>query len=612
MTASGAGRRRRTVICALPLLGFVIAGALAPVIAPYDPIANDLMASLARPSMEHLLGTDQLGRDQLSRLLYGAQASLILAAAVLAVSVTVGVVIGAAGGFLGGWPDRVALWLMDVTLTLPSLIVALAILGVRGHGSANLVLALSLTGWPPFARLARGRFVSLRRSTYFDALQVLGASRFRILFQHALPALAAPVLVYASIEIGFIVLSLAFLSFLGLGIPPPEPEWGQMLIDARPYLDSALWLALPPGLAIAAVVLASNLLAEQFATDNLPLVRLGMPRRRARMNGSTAGPYRVEELAVAFAGRKVVDGIDYRVAPGRALAIVGESGSGKTLSTLAPLGLVDATARVSGRAVLGQVDLLGGGPAIQEAVRGRRVGVVLQDARGALNPVRTVGALLDDAVRHAGVVPRGRERARSLELLKMVGLPEPESQVYAYPHTLSGGMCQRVMIALALAGEPEILIADEPTSALDVTTQAQIHALLADLRESIGMGLILISHDIAAAARIADDIAVCYAGRIVEVGPAADVVSRPDHPYTRGLLDAVPSPKAVPGTRFRTLPPAEPARRKVGACAFAPRCAHATKRCHVEEPPLQPVTPGHTSACWVRPTVARPIGYDGA
>ena len=131
MTASGAGRRRRTVICALPLLGFVMAGALAPVIAPYDPIANDLMASLARPSVEHLLGTDQLGRDQLSRLLYGAQASLILAAAVLAVSVTVGVVIGTAGGFLGGWPDRVALWLMDVTLTLPSLIVALAILGAE-------------------------------------------------------------------------------------------------------------------------------------------------------------------------------------------------------------------------------------------------------------------------------------------------------------------------------------------------------------------------------------------------------------------------------------------------------------------------------------------------
>ncbi|MGH2944635.1 MAG: ABC transporter permease, partial [Solirubrobacteraceae bacterium] len=274
---------RRLVLIALPLAAFVVAGLAAPLLAPHDPTATNLAASLQPPSGEHLLGTDQLGRDQLSRLLYGARTSLALVAIVLGVAVAVGVAVGLVAGYAGGLLDRLTLRVIDVALTLPSVVIALAVLGARGTGTANLVLALTITSWPPFARLARAQVVSLRRSAHVDALRVLGAGRPRILGRHLLPAALVPVLVYASVELGALVLSLAFLSFLGLGIAPPQPEWGQMLIDARPFLGSALWLALPPGIAITGVVLSSNLLGEHLGGRELgpsPVHPFARMRRR--------------------------------------------------------------------------------------------------------------------------------------------------------------------------------------------------------------------------------------------------------------------------------------------------------------------------------------------
>ncbi|MEU8380010.1 dipeptide/oligopeptide/nickel ABC transporter permease/ATP-binding protein [Streptosporangium sp. NPDC048865] len=622
--------RTRTALVALPLVLFAIVGVLAPVLAPADPSANDLAAGLLPPSPEHLLGTDQLGRDQLSRMLYGARVSLTVTAAVLALSLTAGTVIGTVAGYLGGRVDRAVSRVIDVVVSLPGMLVALAVIGVRGPGVENLVLALSLWSWAPYARIARARVAGMRSSPHLDALRLLGAGRGRIIGRHLLPPALAPCLVYASTDVGMIVLSVATLSFLGLGVAPPHAEWGQMLIEGRPFLASAWWLAYPPGIAITAVVFAANLLGERLAAgeERPSILRLVRPRwirpgRGARpehaprpapasaaarpaaptpADAAQASPghdvvLRVRDLSVSYpAGggrRRVVAGVSYEVRRGRILALVGETGSGKTTAALAPFGLLDPNAAVTGSAVLGggagARQLVDVSPAERRQINGRRVGVVFQDSGTVLNPLRTIGAHVDEAVRNAG---RGGRRAATRrvteELLRLAGLPDPAAIAREFPHQLSGGMRQRAQIAIALAGEPELLVADEPTSALDVTVQAQLLALLARLRDELAMSMVIVSHDLAVVARLADSVAVVYGGRIVESGPLDSVITNPDHPYTRGLLDAVPRPGAAPGTRFRTMP----GRASAGpddaqGCGFAPRCPLMAAACVSGPPALE-------------------------
>ncbi|SCF06773.1 peptide/nickel transport system permease protein [Micromonospora haikouensis] len=609
--------RARTTLVAVPLVVFVVAGLLAPLIAPADPTANDLAAGLASPSAEHLLGTDQLGRDQLSRLLYGAQISLAITAAVLAISLTAGAVVGTVAGYAGGWVDRVVSRVIDVVVSLPGMLVALAVIGVRGPGVDNLILALALWSWAPYARIARARVASLRDSPHLDALRLLGAGHGRIVGRHLLPLALAPCLVYASTDVGTVVLAVATLSFLGLGVAPPSAEWGQMLIEGRPFLASAWWLAYPPGVAITAVVFASNLLGERLAAgaERPSIIRLVRPGRIRRATRPAASPdpgtvLRVRDLSVTYpdgsASRRVVAGMSYEVRRGQVLAFVGETGSGKTTAALAPFGLLDPSAAVTGSALLDTHELIGLAPGERRRINGRRVGVVFQDSGAFLNPLRTIGAHVDEAVRNAG---RGGRRAAtrrvSGELLRLAGLPDPVAVARQFPHQLSGGMRQRAQIAIALAGEPELLVADEPTSALDATVQAQLLDLLARLRDELGMAMIIVSHDLAVVSRVADTVAVVYGGRIVESGPATDLIDEPDHPYTRGLLDAVPRPRTAPGTRFRTMPGlAGGGPDDLAGCGFAPRCPLRQDSCDHEPPALQPLLPAtaHRSACLHPPT----------
>ncbi|WP_433687925.1 dipeptide/oligopeptide/nickel ABC transporter permease/ATP-binding protein [Micromonospora carbonacea] len=609
--------RVRTTLAAVPLVVFAVAGALAPLIAPADPTANDLAAGLASPSAEHLLGTDQLGRDQLSRLLYGAQISLAITAAVLAISLTAGAVVGTVAGYAGGGVDRVVSRVVDVVVSLPGMLVALAVIGVRGPGVDNLILALALWSWAPYARIARARVAGMRGGPHLDALRLLGAGHGRIIGRHLLPLALGPCLVYASTDVGTVVLAVATLSFLGLGVAPPYAEWGQMLIEGRPFLASAWWLAYPPGVAITAVVFASNLLGERLAAgaERPSIIRLVRPGRIRRATRPAASPdpgtvLRVRDLSVTYpdgsASRRVVAGMSYEVRRGQVLAFVGETGSGKTTAALAPFGLLDPSAVVTGSALLDTHELIGLAPGERRRINGRRVGVVFQDSGAFLNPLRTIGAHVDEAVRNAG---RGGRRAAtrrvSAELLRLAGLPDPVAVARQFPHQLSGGMRQRAQIAIALAGEPELLVADEPTSALDATVQAQLLDLLARLRDELGMAMIIVSHDLAVVSRVADTVAVVYGGRIVESGPAANVIDKPDHPYTRGLLDAVPRPRTAPGTRFRTMPGlAGGGPDDLDGCGFAPRCPLRQDSCEHEPPDLRPLLPAtaHRSACLHPPT----------
>jgi len=316
---------------------------------------------------------------------------------------------------------------------------------------------------------------------------------------------------------------------------------------------------------------------------------------------------RVENLSVSFSGGaiRVVDNLNLQVRRGRTLAIVGESGSGKSVTSLALLKLLPQSARVGGRAVFRgrggtEADLLGLPDAESRRLRGNEISMIFQEPMSALNPVMQIGQQLFEVLHNHGQVPSEGVRARAIEMLTTVGIPDAEARLTSYPHELSGGMRQRVMIAMALMMHPVLLIADEPTTALDVTIQAQILLLLRRLQRKLGMGMIFITHDLAVVGQIADDVAVMYSGRVVEAGPVRDVFAAPRHPYTQGLLRSAPSVDAagnllplepIPGTV--PLPSNPPP-----GCRFHPRCSHAVAGiCDETEPQLEQIGPQRSVRC---------------
>jgi oligopeptide transport system ATP-binding protein len=313
----------------------------------------------------------------------------------------------------------------------------------------------------------------------------------------------------------------------------------------------------------------------------------------------------VEGLTIELPGRdgpiRVVDGVDVRVDRGRVLGIAGESGSGKTMTALALLGLLPPGATTSGRARFLDRDLLRLSGKEWRRTRGGDIGVVFQDPMTALHPMLSIEKQLTEHVTRHLDVNRREARDRAVELLRRVQLPDPVGSLRSYPHQFSGGMRQRIAIAVALACDPQLLIADEPTTALDVTVQAGVLRLLKELGESIGLAVIVVTHDLGVMSTIADDLSVFYAGRIVESGPTRELLQAPRHPYTRGLLDSLPHPDRPEDPLVPIQgAPATPANRPSG-CALHPRCLHARPDCAAAVPSLVEVAPGRRSACPVDP-----------
>ncbi|MCC6748080.1 MAG: ABC transporter ATP-binding protein [Deltaproteobacteria bacterium] len=303
------------------------------------------------------------------------------------------------------------------------------------------------------------------------------------------------------------------------------------------------------------------------------------------------------ELATEEGVFRPVDGVSLAVERGQAVGLVGESGCGKSVTALALVGLQPG--RIVGGAVeFDGCDLTRASATELRRVRGGRVGLVFQEPLAALNPVLRVGTQVGEVLRtHLGA-PRGVARARAAELLREMGLPSPEAQLAAYPHQLSGGMRQRVMLAVALAGGPSLLVADEPTTALDPTVQAQVLALLEELRLRRGLALLFISHDLAVVGQVCSRVLVLYAGQVVEEGPTSTLLGAPRHPYTAALLAALPDP-AAPRRRLAELPGVVPDLRHLSAgCRFAPRCSRAADRCSAEAPLLEEPNPGYRVRCF--------------
>ncbi|WP_224391069.1 dipeptide/oligopeptide/nickel ABC transporter permease/ATP-binding protein [Pseudonocardia sp. ICBG1293] len=611
--------RRPGILACLAWIALVfVASSVARLLALGEPLEQDLANALAGPSAEHPLGTDQLGRDVLDRLLFGGWETLLSAALAVAIAVPLGTTLGLLAGYVGGPVDTVVSWLQDILITLPTILVLLAVATVLGNDIWAAMTVLGVLMSATFVRLVRSLTRSVREELYVDAARVSGLSNARILGRHILPNTVGPVVIQGSAALGTAAVVQAGLGFLGLGAPPPYPSWGGMISEAAGAISLQPWLLVPSGLMIVLTVLALNLLGDHLR-DEMYASRHGRgdaaqrTRRHRRAAHDLArrevpedpadeagrgGVLRVRDLRVSFPREggfvDVVSGLDLDIAAGEAVGLVGESGCGKTMTGLSMLGLVPAPGVVSGR-----IEIDGRRVATHDgsftALRGRDVALISQEPMVALDPVFTVGSLLGEVLRGHGF-DRAGARVRAAELLELVGIPRIATVLTSYPHQLSGGMAQRVSIAVALAGEPRLLVADEPTTALDVTVQAEILELLRRLQTELGMALLFITHDLGVVADICTRTVVMYAGEIVEQGPVEDLFDGPRHPYTGALLAATPlldgdhDPIGIPGV----VPPPG---HWPGHCRFAGRCTFAVDRCRAGPIPLGPAGVQHLHRC---------------
>jgi peptide/nickel transport system permease protein len=609
------------------LLAVLVLAVGAPWLAPAAPGTQDLAHVLSGPSAAHWLGTDRLGRDVLSRLMAGGRVTLLGVTEAVAVFAGLGITLGLVAGFAGGWADRLISRFGDLVLALPGIIVLLMVLAVFPGNELATMIALGLIGSPTLLRVVRGSTLAIRGELYIKAARLSGLTGARIMARHVLPRLRGPIVVQLTLFAAAAVLAQSALSFLGLSTPETQgPSWGNMVAEASDVISQDPWLLVPTGGVLVLTVLALGLLGDAVR-DVTARRHLAAPPARAASRAARPAPLAVPPapgavppapgagrpgepallsvagLTIAFqAGRgdlTVVRDVGFELAPGEALGIVGESGCGKTVTARALLGLLPDGGRVvAGSAVLGGRDLAVLPEREFRRIRGGQIALISQEPMSGLDPSFRVGSQLAEVVRrHHRALSRGQARARAAELLDLVNLPEPGELLARYPHELSGGMAQRVSIALALAGNPRLLIADEPTTALDVTVQAEILALLRDLQERLGMAIILVTHDWGVLADLCDRAVVMYAGEIVEEASVEDLYRAPRHPYTEGLLAANPrvAPAAgplpaIPGT----VPP--PAAWPAG-CHFQPRCRYATDRCGAGLIPLAAPQPARLTRC---------------
>jgi peptide/nickel transport system permease protein len=611
--------RNRLAAVGLALLAAIVLVALAAPLLPLaDPNETAPANRLLRPGAPgHPLGTDHLGRDMLSRLIWGARVSFAVGLSATAIAAAAGSLIGLVAGYAGGRVDDALMRAVDLVMAFPYILLALGIVAVLGPGLMNALYAIAIVNVPFFARNIRGVTVGLSRREFVDAARLSGASHATILFREVAPNVAPVIVVTMSTTVGWMILETAGLSFLGLGAQPPQADLGAMLGEGRGLLFNAPHVSVIPGLLIFALVMSINLVGDGVrdmldprlksgalaAPGAATAVRRAAPPADAPAEAPGRDGLDVRGLVTEFgAGPRAVralDGVDFAVAPGERLALVGESGSGKSVAALSLTRLVPSPpgAITGGRVAFAGEDLLAAPAERLRALRGDRVAYVFQDPLTTLHPLFTVGAQVAEAVRAHSPVSRAEARERAAELLELVRIPAARRRLDAYPHELSGGMRQRVCIAMALANEPALLIADEPTTALDVTVQAQVLDLMRGLAEERGTAVLFITHDFGVVSALCDRVAVMYAGRIVEIGPTAEVLAAPAHPYTAGLIACVPV-LGEPERAFAAIEGLPPALDDLPpGCPFAPRCPHAEPRCDAGRVPLAAVGEGRAAAC---------------
>lgn len=588
----------------------VVVAVAAPVISPEDPLA--ITVSYQSPTAEHLFGTDNVGRDVMTRVFYGARYSLVIGLLSILFALVLGALIGAIAAVARTWISEIIMRVIDVFMSVPGIALAAVFVSILGNSVPSIIFAIGFMYTPQIARIVRANIVSEYGEDYVRAVIVSGAKAPWILIKHVLRNCIAPIMVFTVTLVADAIIFEASLTFIGAGIQEPTATWGNILADARGgVLAGRWWQALFPGLAIMITCLALNILSEGItdamaAAPSAALDPTDSSKRReadllvsdpvraykeqAQSLSARLGALRdvelkrndrhvpdesvepilsVRDFCIQFEHHgdiNVVDHVNFDVRPGQTMGLVGESGCGKSITTLAIMGLTDEDEHLSGEVLWEGRDLLKMSKKEWFGLRGTDIAMVYQDALSSLNPSMLISAQMKQLTKRGGT--RSAE-----ELLELVGL-DPKRTLESYPHELSGGQRQRVLIAMALTRDPKLVICDEPTTALDVTVQKQVIKLLNDLQAKLGFAMIFVSHDLALVAEVAHNITVMYAGQVIEQAPTKELLTNPIHEYTRGLLGSVLSIESGSG-RLHQVPGAVPSPRDFPkGDRFAPRSSH--------------------------------------
>ncbi len=594
------------------LLLLVLAAIFAPLVAPHDPL--EIFMARQAPSFEFPFGTDDKGRDVLSRMIYGARYSLTIGLLATALALVCGSIFGSIAAVSRKGVSEVIMRCMDVIMSFPGIALACVFVTVFGNNLPSLIFAIGFLYIPQIARVVRANVVSEYGQDYVRAVVVSGARAPWILVKHVVRNCIAPVMVFTIVLVADAIVFEASLSFINAGIPEPTPTWGNILADARAgVLAGQWWQATFPGLAIMITVLCLNILSEGMTDAMAAAPKAPVKASDADLNTDREADRLVADPTLAYAAQaemlekrlaqlaaieqqrtdrfqahteeepilevrdlcikfprhgdvNVVDHVSFVVRPHQTMGLVGESGCGKSITSLAIMGLLDKRAQISGEILYKGQNLLDLDEKEMNALRGREIAMIYQDALSSLNPSMLIRSQMKQLTKRGGT--RDAE-----DLLRLVGL-DPKRTLDSYPHELSGGQRQRVLIAMALTRDPKVIIADEPTTALDVTVQKQVIDLLNNLQKELGFAMVFVSHDLALVAEVANSITVMYAGQVVEQGGVNDILCHPIHEYTRGLLGSVLSIEAG-GDRLHQVPGSVPSPKDFPAGdRFRPRSSH--------------------------------------
>lgn len=548
----------------LIILSAVIFGILVPIVSPWDATAPDLYSTLLTPNADHWFGTDSAGRDILTRLAFATRFSLMTATVAVVVSLVVGVVGGLIAGYFGGWFDSLATWASSIIMALPGLVVLLAAIAVLGPSMWMAMAIFGVLLSPSFFRLVYTIVRGVRSELYVDAARVSGLSDLRIIARHVLGVVRAPIIIQTAIIASIAIAIQSGIEFLGLG-DKDAPSWGAMLNDAYSKIYDTPLLLVWPSTMIALITISLVVFANTIRDE---MERTGKRVKKIQSGKSEAQKFAdaladetivhesissdshqpmltVSNLAVGYSDgqggvKQVVHNVNLSIRRGEVVGLIGESGSGKTQTAFSVLGLLPSGGRVvSGSIVFDGSELTEISQKDYDKIRGSRIAYIPQEPMSNLDPSFTIGSQLVEPMVQVLGLSKSDATARAIDLLDRVGIPNPTATMKKYPHEISGGQAQRVLIAGAVSCNPDLIIADEPTTALDVTVQAEVLDLLRKLQRETNTALLLVTHNFGVVADICDYINVMQSGRIVEAGGVVQIFQDAKHPYTKSLLGSI-------------------------------------------------------------------------
>ncbi len=651
---------RRLLVAGGVITGlFLLMAVFAPLVAPYGEAQYQGVPQLGRPSADHWFGTTNLRYDVFSRVVFGTRLAFQVVVLSTAVAMAIGVPLGLVAGYTGRWLDRVLVLLMDAMYAFPSLLLAIvaafALARYVGQGVPAAAISISVIYVPQYFRVVRNHTLAVREETFVEAARAMGAPRRTVVGRYVFFNVVQSVPVIFTVNAADAILTLAALGFLGYGVPIPAAEWGYDISRAIGDVANGFWwTSLFPGLFILALVTGLTLLGEgindivnpllrrrgvgvgavvpgavvveRAATVATPPVDAARVDDAGRADSVPAVPVEVEsppaaaaaappppppgadvalsvrDLRVTYASARgpvvAVTCVSLDVRRGESVGLVGESGCGKSTFGRGILGILPGGATATGRVFVGGVELSALEAGERRRARGEKVALIFQEPMTRLDPLQRIEDHFVETIR-AHHPETSRREARTMAATALAAMRIPPTRARHYPHEFSGGMRQRIMIALGLVLGPSVVVADEPTTSLDVIVEAQILEILDDLRRRSEMALVLITHNLGIVAQTCDRLAVMYAGHIVEQGPVGPVFAAPRHPYTRGLLASVISLdtehlSSIPGSPPDLLDPPP-------GCRFAPRCPFAMRACREQVPVLAATDDGVSVACHLFP-----------